>query len=415
MRNKIVNMKTTVAFCCLLLCACFAVPTFAQEVLPKPGTTIDKSNYETYKDFFPDVFMEAFTTGWELIEPLAITVEDPVDNPVPKAFLEASEKNRGKYSLDADGYIVGGEYKDIVGFPFPDISPADKDFIQKFMWNFDYKYIWDDCHSIFINFQKRRGTASNYSVVDQKIVNFQSRMYDDPKPLYETKANLRSAQLLNVIYPPVQKNFLTLLIRYIDQKAADTTYVYLPSMRRVLRGEAGQRSTPINSSTQAPDDFQGGFAGRIPDFTYKLVGEQKMIVLGDAKLGYTEMKDKMSDYEYLPMEQDHWMVKDVYVIDIIPKDEKYPQGRKRIWVDKTNYWPYYAAAWDRAGALWKVWQTAVDVHPMASGGTVPYMKGMLGLDIQLGYGVQMFADWDINDNGLKEADVSVAAMRKIAR
>jgi hypothetical protein len=109
------------------------------------------------------------------------------------------------------------------------------------------------------------------------------------------------------------------------------------------------------------------------------------------------------------------MIKDVYVIDIVPKDEKYPQGRKRIWVDKETCWPYYAAAWDRAGALWKVWQTAVSVEPMNSGGTVPRMTGMLGLDIQLGYGVQMFADYEINGNNLTEADVSVSAMRKIAR
>jgi hypothetical protein len=125
------------------------------------------------------------------------------------------------------------------------------------------------------------------------------------------------------------------------------------------------------------------------------------------------MKDK--SYANIPVEKDNWMVKDVYVIEIIPKDEKYPQGKKRIWVDKTNYWPYYAAAWDRAGALWKVWQTAIKVMPLASGDTAPYFSGMLGLDIQLGYGVQMFADWTANGNGLTEADVSEGAMRKKAR
>jgi hypothetical protein len=115
------------------------------------------------------------------------------------------------------------------------------------------------------------------------------------------------------------------------------------------------------------------------------------------------------------VETENWMLKDVYVIDIIPKDEKYPQGRKRIWVDKETCWPYYAAAWDRAGALWKIWQLAGTVHPTNSGTTVPYMKGMLGMDIQLGYAVNMFADWNINGNGLKEADVSPASMRKKAR
>jgi len=413
MQNRKTRMKTGTAIFCLLLCMCFGATASAQEALPQAGQTIDKSNIDTYKHLFPEMFLEAFTTGWELIDPLSITIKDPVDNPVPQPFLEASEKNRGKYSLDAEGYIVGGEYKDIVGFPFPGITPDDKDFVTKFMWNFDYRYKYDDMESTFINFEKRRGTPSTTSVVDSWLMSFQSRMYDDPQPLYETRNDIRSVNFLRVIYPPVQKNFLTLMIRYIDQKKQDDTYIYLPSMRRVLRGEAGQRSTPINSSTQAPDDFEGGFNGRIPEFNYELVGEKRLIVLGNAQLGYTEMKNKK--YENVPVETENWMLKDVYIIDIIPKDEKYPQGRKRIWVDKETYWPYYAAAWDRAGALWKVWQTACDVHPMASGDTVPYMKGMLGMDIQLGYAVNMFADWNINGNSLTEADVSVSAMRKKAR
>ena len=413
MLKAIKKFSPTAAVSCLLLLVCFGAPSFAQDAFPQPGQTIDKSNYETYKQLFPDIFLDAFTTGWELIEPLAITIKAPVENPLPRVFLDASEKNRGKYALDAEGYITGGPYEEIVGLPFPGITPNDEDFVTKFMWNFDYRYKFDDCYSNFINFEKRKGSSATTSVVESWQVSFQSRMYDDPKPLYKTNNGIRSVNFLRNTYPPVQKNFLTLLIRYIDQKAQDATYIYLPSMRRVLRGEAGQRSTPINSSTQAPDDFEGGFAGRIPEFNYELVGEQKMIVLGDSKLGYTQMKDK--SYKSIPVEKDNWMVKDVYVIDIIPKDEKYPQGRKRIWVDKTNYWPYYTAAWDRAGTLWKVWQTAVKVMPLASGDTAPYFSGMLGLDIQLGYGVQMFADWTANGNGLTEADVSTSAMRKKAR
>lgn len=413
MRYGNTRMKISAALLGLMLCFCLAMPVSAAEVLPKAGQTIDKSNIDQYKHLFPEEFLEAFTTGWDLVAPLSITIIDPVDNPIPKPFLDASEKNKGRYSLDADGYITGGDYGDIAGFPFPGIKPGDENFVMKFMWNYDYRYQNDDRRHTFINFQKRRGSASNTSVVEGYVINYQGRMYDDPKPLYKTRNGLRTVQLLNVIHPPVQKNFLTMLIRYIDQKRADDTYIYLPSMRRVLRGEAGQRSTPINSSTQAPDDFNA-FAGRIPDFTYKLVGEKKMIVLGNAQLGYTEMKDKK--FEYVPIETDNWLVRDVYVIDIIPKDPKYPQGRKRIWVDKEHYNAYYGAAWDRAGALWKVWQLSVQVHPINNtDDTFPYVMQVLGMDIQLGYATSLFADWSINGYGLTEADASPSAMRRIAR
>ena len=173
-----------------------------------------------------------------------------------------SAKNKGKYSIDSEGYIAGGDYASIAGFPFPDLDPDDKDFAIKLMWNYDYRYKCDAMHSEFMNFQKRRGESVNISTVESWQLQFQNRLYLDPKPLYETKNGLRQINFLRNLYPPVQKNFMTLLVRYIDQKAADATFLYLPSLRRTLRGEAGERSTPIQSSTQAPDDFEGGFAGR---------------------------------------------------------------------------------------------------------------------------------------------------------
>lgn len=406
------NRIKFIAAACLLLLAGFSGSALGQETIPKAGLTIDKSNIDTYKDLFPEEFLDAFTTGWEMIEPLSLTIKEPVANPYPKAFTEASEKNRGKYSTDAEGYITGGTTEEIVGLPFPEVSPEDENFPIKFMWNFDYRYQMDDGVAKFITYQKRRESAMTTAVVEQYQIYFQNRMFDDPKPLYKTKNGLRYVNFLKTVHPPVQKNFITFLIRYVDQKVPDTTYVYLPSMRRVLRGEAGQRSTPINSSTQAPDDFQV-FMGRIPDFTYKLVGEQKMVVLGDARFGYSETKDK--DFESIPMEQENWMVKDVYVFDIIPKDKKYPQGKKRIWVDKENYWAYYGAAYDRSGALWKVWQQGISLQPMTGGGTTPALKSMLGMDIQLGYTTQMIVDNKVNGNGLSEADATIAAIRKRAR
>ena len=47
---------------------CLAGSAYAQGNAPQPGTTIDKNNYNQYKDFFPDFFHEAFTTGWELAQ-----------------------------------------------------------------------------------------------------------------------------------------------------------------------------------------------------------------------------------------------------------------------------------------------------------------------------------------------------------
>jgi len=414
MRNKTAKMKTSAAFFCVLLCMCFAAPAFAQEVLPQPGTTIDKSNIDTYKNLFPDFWLDAFETGLGgFIAPLSITIKETESNPMPKEFLAASELNKGKYSIDPEGYIAGGPAEEIVGYPFPDLDESDPQFVQKLMWNYDYKYTMDDMKGKFINYQKRKDSAMNISEVENILISFQGRLFDDPKPLYDTPQKYRNANLMNVIYPPVQKNFLTLLIRFTGQKEQDTTYVYLPTMRRVLRGEAGQRSTPINSSTQAPDDFFG-FSGRIPDFTYELIAEQKAVGMVDAKWNYENMKGKDIG-DLIPIETDGWEVREVYVIAITPKDDKYPQGKKIIWIDKETMTGLYAAAWDRAGELWKVWQIPNCKLKNNSGeGTSPYATNF-GIDLQLGYCVQMVSTWNLNGIGIKASDVSTAAMRKMAR
>jgi hypothetical protein len=414
MQRRKTKMKTAAAVFCLLLCISSVSSTYAQETLPKAGTVIDKSNADTYKNLFPDFWMDAFETGFDgFIAPLAITIKDTESNPMPKEFLAASELNKGKYSIDPEGYITGGPAEDIVGYPFPDLDKNDPQFTQKLMWNYDYKYTMDDMRGHFINYEKRKGSTMTTSEVESWLISFQGRLFDDPKPLYETKQGLRTANLMRNLYPSVQRNFMTLLIRSIDQKEADTTYIYLPSMRRVLRGEAGQRSTPINSSTQAPDDFFG-FSGKSPEFTYELVAEQKAIAMTNAQWNYETMKNKDVE-DLIPIETDGWEVRDVYVIAISSKDEKYPQGKKIIWIDKETMTALYAAAWDRAGELWKIWQIPLVKLKNNSGeGTAPYATN-LGIDLQLGYCVQMFATWDLNGNGVKDSDVSSATMRKLAR
>ena len=400
---------------CIAITLGLAGPVAAADV-PAPGTVINKSNIDQYKEFFPEFWIDAFKTGYGFIAPLSITIEETRSNPFPEEVMRASEANKGKYSVDEDGYIVGGPSEEISGFPFPDIKPEDPGFVTKLMWNFDYRYQFDDQRGNFMNLEKRLGSNCSVSQVDSFQISFQGRMFDDPKPLYKTAQNYRSANFIRNTAPPVQRNFITLLIRYIDQKAADTTYLYLPSMRRVLRGEAGERSTPIMSSTQAPDDFASGFAGRIPEFTYELVADTQVIGQAIGTWSYTSMKD-IGTPELIPVEPAGWQVRDVYVVDVTSKSAKYPQSKKRIWLDKETMINLYACAWDRAGKLWKIWQTPHMAIPNQSkaGSTIPYFPGMLGIDLQLGYGVQMFSDWQQNGQGVTDNDISISAIRKIGR
>jgi hypothetical protein len=210
--------------------------------------------------------------------------------------------------------------------------------------------------------------------------------------------------------PPSIKNTITLSYRYVDANKPDDTYLYLPSMRRVIRAEAGQRSTPVLGSTQALDDFTV-FDGRIPDFNYTLVREQKVLVVPNSEASLKKaLASKKRGAEHLPVMTEGYQVRDVYVIDIVPKDPKYPQSKKRIYVDKETLWAYYGIAWDWAGKLWKVWLQDTHSFPMPI-----YTNGSIGCDLQFGMASLYVPDNKMHESHFTYNDVTPQALLKRGR
>ena len=161
-----------------------------------------------------------------------------------------------------------------VGLPFPDLDKSDKDFITKFMWNFDNRYRYDDMvdSSKGGSWEKRKGDAARYNTAKTELIYYVNRMASDPKPNLDNPMGLFNTMVFHYLLPDSVKNTIMLTYRYTDVKKNDDTYMYLPSMRRVLRAEAGQRSTPVLGSTQALDDF-GCFDGPNSGF-YLYPGER---------------------------------------------------------------------------------------------------------------------------------------------
>jgi hypothetical protein len=391
------------------------LPSSLAQELPKPGTTIDKSNYKQYANFFPEEWGAAFENGFDgLLPPFVMKVAETKHYPMPKVFLDYSEKNKGKYSIDANGNITPAYNRE--GLPFPDLQPTDKDFVTKLMWNYDSKY-WCDValdKGGGGSYEKRRGEAVRYNTATSFWLFFTDRMVLDPKPDLPNPIGLYKVLLFHYLKPESIKNTITLAYRYVDQNKPDDTYLYLPSMRRVIRAEAGQRSTPVLGSTQALDDFVA-FDGRIPDFTYTLVREQKVLIVPDSKMTLEIAREYVQDKNELPIDTEGYEVRDAYVIDVTPKDPKYPQSRKRIYVDKETFWTYYAVAWDRAGKLWKIWLQCTKSFPMPGGQQTVYTNGMIGVDLQFGMATQYVPENVVNASDFGYNDVTPQALLKRAR
>lgn len=392
-----------------------ASPSVAQQV-PTPGTTIDKSNYKQYQHLFPAEWAQAFEDGFDgLLPDFKMTVAESKSYPTPKQFLNYSAKNKGKYSIDGSGNI--SPVYDREGLPFPDLNPEDPDFVTKLMWNYDAKYWCDEAldKGRGGSFEKRRGEPVRYNTATSFWLFFKNRMVVDPMPDLPNPIGLYKVLLFHYLKPPSIKNTITLSYRYIDPNKPDDTYLYLPSMRRVIRAEAGQRSTPVLGSTQALDDFVV-FDGRISEFNYTLVGEQKVLAVpnGEATLEKA-LASKKQGAEHLPVMTAGYEAREVYVIDIEPKDPKYPQSKKRIYVDKETLWAYYGIAWDRAGKIWKVWLQDTRSFSMPEGQQVIYTNGLIGCDLQFGMATLYVSDTKLNASNLTYSDATPQALLKRAR
>jgi hypothetical protein len=402
-----------VAFAVIIVGCLLSAPlTFGQE-MPKPGDTIDKSNYKKYGHLFPSEFLPAFEDGLGgFIKPLSIKVSATKSYPVPSVVKGYSEKNKGRFGLDGQGNVTGGWDRN--GDPFPDVDKSDKDFAAKLMWNYDNRYQCDDQIQIGgYSLEKRKGEPVRINQADFMFLFFTNRAQIAPKPKLDSPDGLMKAMLMRNLVPDAIKNIMTLSYRYIDPKKPDDTYVYLPSLRRVLRGEAGQRSTPIVGSTQALDDFNI-HDGRIPDFTYTIVGEQKVLAVVDTKLDGNAVK-KMGRMNDVPYPLENYELRDVYVVDIKPKDPKYPQSKKRIWMDKENHFAYYGVAWDRAGKVWKIWNMALINYPVPGGGYGFQNGNMLGLDVQFGMATMYVTQQKSNTGQVTYSDVTPSNLLKLAR
>lgn len=377
------KMKTILALLAVSLTTCLLCISlsFAQE-MPKPGEVINKSNYKKYAHLFPEWFLPYFEDGYGgIVKPLSIKVSESKPNPIPKKYLELSEENRGKTTVDKDGIVRG---YNLQGFPFPGVKPEDKDFATKVMWNYQYRYYGDDEDITGFQAEIRKGERPTFSVYTAPWLFFYNRLYANPHPTWKTPENFFKALMFRYTEPAGMRDLMFATYRYADVMKQDDTYLYLPMLRRILRAEAGQRSVPVQGSTQALDDFYL-FDGRQMEFTYEFVGAQKVLAVPGGNLDLPTERKMIKAGEMLII-PDGWELRDVYVIDIKPKDPKYPQSKKRIYLESENYSAiYYAASWDRPGKLWKVWYGDYTRWPLPDGDIATgIFRGETCVDVQFG-------------------------------
>jgi len=342
-----------------------AAAAAAKDSAPKPGTMLDKSNWQLAEGLLPPEILKHYREG-DYANPIVDWPDGLLK--FDQDFLDATEKNAGQLDVDALGGIVyKGTNKQppyIFGFPFPVIDPQDPKAAVKILWNHYYGnwYIGGNTHTqVALNWVRPDGLDRSAS----QDVNF--LRYDGQPERYriDNPQNFDMQFLANAMSPTDLYGTAALTWRYRDSDKRDSDWVYVPALRRVRAVSPANRSDGFLGSDMSQDDGPF-FDGKPADFTWKLAGERDQLRIADPlslqgksvsvwlptggwrarwpadvkSLGYLDPNWK--GYGWAPIAAG-LAKRRFWVIEGTPKDKYYLYGKIELYIDKENY----QGAWNR--------------------------------------------------------------------
>ena len=335
------------------------------------GETITKDNMAKLGDLVsPGV-------KWCIERGLQITVDNYKKIEWNKEFRDATEKYSSQVKLAADGRSLEGY---VAGMPFPNVDPNDPQVALKVMWNYDYKpYATDDADlrnfdadTGPINESSPMGNERHFLLDHLRGLFYTARLIVDPKPELPNPDKVRGKSSLHPILEPFDLKGVGLTsIRYLDADRQDDTWLYLPSLRRVRRLSSAQRSDALFGQDTDVDSY-GGYAGQVPWFTWKFLGEKEVLGSMHAESYPVKYCPGRGDFIFC----DKWEKRKVWVVEGTPKQPQYAYGKRLIFIDKETYVIPFTDIFDRAGQLWKVWINEYSFRNKATATGIEYNSEM---------------------------------------
>lgn len=306
---------------------------------PKPlggdvKVRVTRSNVEQYKDKMPEG-LSKMIKEWNY----SINVYETVnDFSFPKDYLEATEKYKGTARVNKQG----GLENYTAGLPFPEPKSG-----VEVMYDYEYKYTGDDFYYVGNAYilsatGKERKLGLNYA-----RLSYQDRLRVNPKPTIATPSKVELKEISGFTYPEDIAGLVLLTVRYQDPSKGDDGWMYIPTLRRVRRISVAQRGDSSGGMDFTWDDYRG-FSGKVPDYTWKLVGKKEMLVPFHAPTYSPGTKGKVNDPDDCRYE-----LREVWIVDGVNKEKDYVYSKRRMYLDVVSYDMLAVDLWDRRGALWK--------------------------------------------------------------
>ena len=354
----------------------------------KPGDVLNQTNWKKAQNLLPPEILKHYQTG-EYVNPIVDWSDDKWQ--WPPDFLAATEKNAGQFDVDEAGTIVekgtGKQPAYILGLPFPVIDRADPKAGVKVLWNHYYArwYIASIHAESQLNWVSPKALERRSDV----IADFE---YFDGVPEEARRPNPDNfnARFLAVTVAPADLNgTASLSWRYRDPNTRDSTWAFVPALRRVRAVSPSNRSDGFLGSDMSQDDGPF-FDGKTEDFTWTLKDEVDQLRLVDplSLKGEGELvwlpgggwRTNWPDLKFLGYMDPAWKgvawapvtgalaKRRTWVVEGKPKDRYYLYGRIELYIDEVTY----QGAWNRKFS----WQGELlnTLQVMGTGATKPFKR-----------------------------------------
>ena len=424
---------------CLWSTMCPGVSASAEVVA---GDVIDKTNWEKIEGMVPEPVLNYVKKG-----DLTIRVDDLAYDPAEyrhSTCTQNIESNRGKYDVDEEDVIVevqSGTPPDFIeGIPFPEIDPNDPKAGTKILYNQRYQNYAQGSQAYPYQF-RWVGRGGFERSIEGAYRGFPMDGYP-PRKGSGNKENIERYGILQVLAPFDIAGTNLLTWRYRDRRL-DSTFGYIPAIRRVRRLSPANRSDAYIGSDLCADDawvYDGKISfikwkllrkqeGLLP-FPFKevkpLIKESKVCVTSEAipsyEMGY-ERKDAQTA-PWFPSEKTPfvWAKRPVYVVEGRAKDPYYNYGRQIYWLDAgNNLLIVFKVIYDRADEYWKnVWMVWGALSTEDGNITTHLPSYMLCVDDRTEHATQLqgFCNdyiYRLFDSVQKERDYSLAGFQRLCK
>jgi len=330
----------------------------------KPGDVLDERSAPRAERLLPPEVLKHYQHN-EYVNSIASWPADVYN--WPEDFLAGSKQNAGRYTTGKLGEILdsatGKQPPYLIGLPFPQIDAADPSAAVKAVWNFFYRtYYFGNLRA------ESQLNMMNPGALERRLDVDVSFMYYDGVPederIRNNPENFLYQQLVVVESPNDLQGTASLSWRYRDPQKRDSSWAYVPALRRVRAVSPANRSDGFLGSDMSQDDGPF-FDGKPEDFEWKLTGEADQLRLVDPLnlegkssnlwLPKGGWRANWPDTRFLGYMDAQWRgvswapisaglaKRRFYVVEGVPRDKYYLYGKVQLYLDKVTF----QGAWNR--------------------------------------------------------------------